>query len=164
MKMKMKKIIVSAILAITLAGNASAAELFTAPEKKKMMQLTLDSFWGKARDSKGQPVQPKDDKERNTLPISTAQANHIIDKGAESGLAQWCDVAWQERYQLIIAQLQKGLTSDTQVAYAGVLHGLAQHTMLDSMKKEKCDSDTREQMQTLMTDDIKNLKRSLATQ
>lgn len=157
------KILSLLITLIAFAGNAAAAELFTEKEEQKMMQLTLDNFWGKAIDSKGEPVVPKDDKERKTLPISKEQAHHIITKGGESGLAQWCGVPWEERYQLIIAQFRLHMTSDTQVAYAGVLHGLAQQMMLASMKKETCDADTKAQMQSIVKDDVKNLKQSLAS-
>jgi len=158
---KMKKIICAALLTFMCASNVYAAELFTKIEKKKMIQLTLESFWGKAIDSQGNPVQPKDEKERTTIPISELQANHMINKGGESGLAQWCGVDWQERYQLIILQLKKHITSDTQVAYAGVLHGLAQQMIYDAMKKETCDAETRAQTASIIAEDVKNIKLSL---
>jgi len=157
----MKKIVWMAAF-LVYATNANAAELFTEKEEQKMMELTLANFWGKAIDSKGEPVMPKDEKERATMPISKEQAHHVISKGGESGLAQWCGVPWEERYQLIIAQLKQHLTSDTQVAYAGVLHGLAQQMMLVSMKNETCDDESKAQVAGIIKEDLKNLRQSVA--
>jgi hypothetical protein len=141
---------------------APAADLFSQEEKNRMMTLTLESFWGKAIDSEGKPLQPKDDRERTTMPITRDQANYIIGKGGESGLAQWCGVAWQGRYQLILEQQRRHMQSDVQVAYAGVLHGLAQNMLVDAMKGERCDHDTKAQTAELIADDVKNISRSLA--
>ena len=158
------KIIILGLWLAVMATSASAADLFTDPEKQKMMQLTLDSFWGKAIDSKGKPVQPKDDRERATIPISRAQSYYLINKGGESGLAEWCGVDWQERYLLILKQLRKYLTTDTQVAYAGVLHGVAQGMVASGMKGEACDAETKGQIDELVKEDLKNLKQALNEQ
>jgi hypothetical protein len=158
----MKKLLpAAAALWLLFPAIASAAGLFAPEEKEKMMQLTLESFWGKALDSQGKPVQPKDEAERARLPISREQALYLIDKGGESGLAQWCGVAWQGRYQLLIEQLRRQLASDTQVAYAGVLHGLAQHMFLKSVGDERCDDDMKNQTAELIRTDVARLGRSL---
>lgn len=155
----MKKIIIAALF--LFSQNAIAADLFTPVEQKKMMKLTLENFWGKAIDSQGKPVMPKDDKERETMPISEEQAKYIINKGGESGLADWCAVAWEERFQLILQQLRKHFSNDIQLAYAGVLHGVAQQMIISGMKDESCSKETKEQMASLIKEDVKNLKESL---
>lgn len=152
------------LLAIALLGAAPAYadELFSAPQKQQMMKLTLETFWGKAVDSQGKPIEPKDDAERNNLPISKEQAYYIIDKGAEAGLAQWCKLSWNERFELMMRQLRQGFETETQAAYAGALHGLAQVMMVKAMDKESCDNDTKDQVAQLIESDVKNLNKSLA--
>ncbi len=159
-----KPIILTMLVALVLSPSAKADELFSDVEKAEMMQLTLKHFWGKAIDSKGDPVQPADEKERTTVPISKQQAHYLINKGGESGLAQWCGVDWQERYLLMLQQLRMHMKNDKQTAYSGVLHGVAQQTLAASLKGEPCDRDTSKQVATLMKQDIENLKRSLKAQ
>lgn len=160
----MRNIVLAAALAGLSVNSAMATELFTDVEKQKMMQLTLENFWGKAINSKGEPVQPKNEKERSTVPISKQQAYHLINKGGESGLAQWCGVDWQERYMLTLQQLRKYMTTDVQVAYAGVLHGVAQGMIVNGMKDEPCDAQTRKQVTEIIAADVKNLKLALKDQ
>ncbi|MDX2112876.1 MAG: hypothetical protein SFW63_03990 [Alphaproteobacteria bacterium] len=149
------------LLPLLMPTPAMAADLFSQQEKNHMMTLTLESFWGKAVDSEGKPVQPKDERERTTMPITREQANYIIDKGGESGLAQWCGVAWQGRYQLILEQQRRHMKSDVQVAYAGVLHGLAQNMLADAMKDERCDDATKKQISDLIAEDVRRITQSL---
>jgi len=156
----MKKLFL--LLAFIAPGAAFAADLFSQEEKNHMMSFTLESFWGKAVDSQGKPVQPKDERERTIMPITREQANYIIDKGGESGLAQWCGVAWQGRYQLIIEQQRRYMKSDVQVAYAGVLHGLAQNMLADAMKDDTCDEATRTQISQLISRDVEHLTKALS--
>jgi hypothetical protein len=150
------------LFCLLLPATAHAADLFSPEEKNKMMTLTLESFWGKAIDSQGKPVQPKDEAERTTMPISRDQAYYIIDKGGESGLAQWCGVEWQGRYQMIIEQQRRHMKNEVQIAYAGVLHGLAQNMLVDGIKDERCDEATKAQITQLISDDVKHIGISLS--
>ena len=135
--------------------------LFSPEEKDKIMQFTLEQFWGNAVDSKGELIQPKNDEERKALPVSKDQAGYIIDKGGESALAQWCGVEWQERFNLLMEQMRKRMPSDTQIAYLGVLHGVSQKMMFDVMDGETCSKQTKKQLQDIITHEISNLKTAL---
>lgn len=158
----MKKCLIACALFISMHSPAAAEELFTPAQKQEMMKLTLESFWGKAVGSDGKPIEPKDDEDRRAMPISEEQGLYIIDKGAESGMAEWCDLEWMERYELMMRQQQSNLGSDKPLAYVGMLHGMAMAMMLKSLEKEKCDADTKDQMEQLLEGDVKSLKKSLA--
>ena len=149
------------VLAMLVAFPAQADDIFSAQEKQSIMKVTLQKFWGQAVDSKGQPIMPKDDAERANLPITREQASYLIDKGAESAMAEWCNVAWEERFHLLMKQMRNNAYNETQLAYAGVLHGVAQGMTKRAVNNQKCDADTKQQITTIIKQDISNLKKSL---
>jgi hypothetical protein len=63
---------------------------------------------------------------------------------------------------LIIEQQRRYMKSDVQVAYAGVLHGLAQNMLADAMKDDTCDEATRTQISQLISRDVEHLTKALS--
>jgi hypothetical protein len=155
----MKKILIVMVCLLPFAAQAEA--IFSTEDKQRIMKLTLQKFWGQAVDSKGHPIMPKDDAERATLPIPKEQAAYIIDKGSESGLAEWCNVSWEERFHLLMKQMRAQKLSEMQIAYIGVLHGVAQGMVNSSMKNQKCDAETKDQIRTVIKDDTAGIKKLL---
>ncbi|MFG6429856.1 hypothetical protein [Roseateles sp. LYH14W] len=127
------------ILFLFLSISIPAAAGILPPEhREQLIQAAFANFWGKARLSNGNPVQPDNAAERSTLPISTAAANHVISAGELSGIAEWCGMDWQTHFLSLTAKARRQGFSEKQVAFIGLLHGMAQGNVYSAVQSKSC--------------------------
>lgn len=140
----MKKIF---FLIVPLIATAAFAQVLTEAEREHVITTAHKNFWGDAVLSNGAYVQPTSEAERNTLPIPKALANSVADAGAISGLGQWCGLEWQSHYLSITKSARKNGMNETQVAFIGFLHGIAQGSASSAMKNTSCDDQIKVNVQ-----------------
>lgn len=128
---------ISLFLLFSTSFTASAG-ILQKEHREQLIQAAFANFWGKARLSNGNTVQPDNPTERSTLPISAAAANHVISIGELSGIAEWCGMDWQAHFLSLTAKARRQGFSEKQVAFIGLLHGVAQGNVYSSVKSETC--------------------------
>jgi len=102
-------------------------ELMSEKDRDEIIRSTLNHFWGEAVDSNDKPIQPKDDQDRETVPIPTADAYHVTDAGIPAGVATWAHLDWKSYYLAFMQKERRTRRwSDKQIAFIGVLFGTAQ--------------------------------------
>ena len=128
---------ISLFLLFSISISASAG-ILPQEHREQLIQAAFANFWGKARLSNGNPVQPDNAAERSTLPISTAAANHVISVGEISGIAEWCGLDWQTHFLSLTAKARRQVFSEKQVAFIGLLHGVAQGNVYSAVQSKPC--------------------------
>jgi hypothetical protein len=113
------------LLLALVSGHASAGSLGDA-DQDAFIADALQMFWGRARISDGSFVQPASETERETVPISRPMAYRVIEAGEISGVAEWCDIDWIPHFLSLTAAARRHGLNETQVAFVGFLHGMAQ--------------------------------------
>jgi hypothetical protein len=148
--MRLRLFAVVSVLFVAVIAEVHAGII---PEKTRdeLIDLALKNFWGKARLSNGQFVQPSSEAERNTVPLPKAVSYRVLDAGEVSGLAMWCKLDWEPHFHSVMqAARSKGL-NDKQVAFVAVLHGAAQGTIGSAMDKSgPCDDRQRKQVERML--------------
>jgi hypothetical protein len=145
----MNRYIISVLLAIFCSYSYSG--LLPDPQREELLPLVLKQFWGKAKLSNGQYVQPASEAERTTLPVPKAVANRAIDIGEISGLAAWCKLDWNPNYFAMTKSARSNGFTDTQVAFVSVLHGASQGLMAKIMSKSgECSSEQQLKIKQLL--------------
>lgn len=121
-------------------------------ERKALLQRTLTSwFWGQARLLDGSLVQPIDENDRKTMPISATTANQVLDVGEISGYAEWCGLDWQSHFLTMTASARQSGLGQKQMAFVGVVHGLAQGIVFDTLKSKTCGDKERAMVLKMMS-------------
>ena len=151
-----RKLSVLVLVCFVIALSASNIFAFDDAMKDKIISLAFDNFWGKARLSDGSYVQPENEKDRQTLPISKETAYQVIDVGEISGLAKWCSLDWQKNYSTLTRSARNQGFSEKQVAFVGLLHGVTQGLLERGMKGKNCDSSQKEKIVQRLEESIKN--------
>lgn len=131
------------ILLLALASAPSWSAALPDSAREKLLKEALSKFWGRAKLSDGSLVQPDNEQERNTLPISIAVANQVFDVGEISGYAEWCGLDWQSNFLTMTAAARKSGFKGKQVAFIGVIHGAAQGIVYDALKSKTCGAQER---------------------
>lgn len=129
--------LISLFLLLSISIPASAG-ILPQEHREQLIQAAFANFWGKARLSNGNPVQPDNAAERSTPPISTAAANHVISVGELSGIAEWCGMDWQTHFLSLTAKARRQGLSEKQVAFIGLLHGIAQGNVYSAVQSKPC--------------------------
>jgi hypothetical protein len=114
------------------------AGLLDAYARADLTQQALSGFWGNARDSIGNPIQPSDAQDRATVPVAPAIVDKAINAGEISGLAEWCGLNWEPRYYALTRAARTERMTDKQVAFISFLHGAAQQTLVSTMRGKPC--------------------------
>jgi hypothetical protein len=146
---KIAKWWLSAMLILVLTFLASQVLAFDDATKDKIISLALENFWGKARLADGSYVQPENEVDRQTLPVSKETAYQIIEVGKISGLAQWCALDWQKNYLKLTKSARQEGFSEKQVAFIGLLHGVTQGIVENAVKDKKCGGSEKEEAKKL---------------
>ena len=134
-----------AILSLASAAAAGARELVSDSDADEFARLALNGMWGKALDEHDRPLQPKDDKDRDTIPIPLADVRRVARSGAPAGIASWAGLDWQSYYDAFMKQERRsGRWSGKQIAFIGVLFGVAQGSFEESCEKMARDQTGRE--------------------
>ncbi|MEW6352511.1 MAG: hypothetical protein AB1646_25980 [Thermodesulfobacteriota bacterium] len=104
-----------------------------------LIQLTLQHFWGKAKLLNGEPVQPKDETERRTVPIPHSEAVRVVRAAFPAGLGLWCGADWKPYYVAFMKREQVKPWSQKQIAFVGTLFGATQGNIRKTMTESgKC--------------------------
>lgn len=126
-----RALLFAALVAATVVGGPARAESGRFLEGldtemvRALMLLTRENL-GQARMPDGSAVEapaPGD-----TAPvIPESEGMLVVDAGVASGIAEWCGVEWSTGnfLPLMTWQRQRGLWDDRQIAYIGMLHGIA---------------------------------------
>jgi hypothetical protein len=112
--------------------------------------VLVHSFWGKVRLPGGSFVQPANEIDKNTVPISAAIANRVFDRGELSGYAQWCGLDWRKHFLSMTASARKAGLNEKQVAFIAVLHGVGQGYVLEGLREKCCDDGLRSHVKTML--------------
>jgi hypothetical protein len=147
------------ILLLISAFNISIAhaDILSQKQRNNIVDLTMKNFWGKAKNSNGEFIQPKSDAERNTVPVPIEISNTAISAGELSGLAQWCNLDWKTNYaSLMHSARSKKVFTDTQLAFIAVNHGIAQGMIESSIAKINQECTSKEK--SVISEKLKNAK------
>jgi len=144
---------VMSVAAALLSSVAVSGVLSQDTRKKIVDEVLRNGFWGHAYLSDGRLAQPSAESEREVSPLTVRQADRAIDVGELTAIGVWCTIDWKPFYLAYTKSLRgEGLT-ETQVAFAGVLHGVSQASVFKSLEKRGRCSDqlresTRQRLQT----------------
>jgi hypothetical protein len=142
-----------AILLVTSAISARARELVSDSDANEFAQLALNGMWGKAVDEHDRFLQPKDDKDRHTIPIPLTDVRRVTRAGAPAGIASWAGLDWQSYYGEFMKQERRsGRWSSKQIAFIGVLFGVAQGSFEKSCERLERDQKGREWAADVLAD------------
>ena|SRR5690606_5255735 len=137
------------VLALAASGMVASEEIEPSAARDEVIRQILSEFWGNARDVHGMPIQPENEQDRRTVPVSRAAAYRAIEAGNISAVAEWCGLEWEPHYfSLTRAARTRGMV-DKQVAFLSVLHGSGQAAYLRSLAGRICTEDERERVETL---------------
>lgn len=128
----------------------ASAGLLPQESREELIQTAFANFWGKVTLSNGNFVEPDNESDRSTLPISSATANHVISVGELSGIAQWCGMDWQVHFLSLTAKARQQGLSDKQVAFIGLLHGVAQGTVYSTLKSKPCAAEEKSMAEKML--------------
>lgn len=139
-------------LFLVVVANISLAGFIPDKQRDILVQDVLKEFWGRAKNSQGEFIQPASENERNTVPIATTVAYRALDAGEISGLAEWCGLNWQDHYLALTKSARSQKFNDKQVAFVSVLHGAAQNIIVSAMKKNVCGEKERAKTQVMLNE------------
>lgn len=154
----------SVVVSLLVVSPALAEEAIPLPpeKKKEIMALALEGMWGKAKGRDGNLLQPADDKQRTTIPVSEKMAEEIMRVGIMDGIASWCKVpAWEPHYLLYMQRVRRAYQDDIAIAYASVLHGVMQGIMESPPNQSACDEATRDNIAKVIESDTVQLEEVL---
>ena len=133
------------VAAVLLSSSAMAGVLSQETRKKIVEAVLQKGFWGHARLSDGSLAQPASEAERTASPLTPQQSDRAIDVGELTAIGSWCTVDWKPFYLAYTKSLRDEGLSETQVAFAGVLHGVSQSSVLKTLHPDrKCGDQLRE--------------------
>lgn len=146
----MKKILF--LCTILLASTASAqqigsTDIYPPQYKDGLIKATLEYYWGRAKDKDGKIIQPRDDKDRKTVPLSREVAYRVIDNALVAGAAAHCKLNPKPYYSSYM-KLERKLHGwdDKESAFLGMLFGAAQGSVQKALSKQPCDQEKKNQV------------------
>ena len=111
---------------------------------RNLVATAQENFWGRAVLSSGETVQPADEAERTAPVIPFPDSVRVVGAATPVGGALWCGVEWQPYYRGFMQSERRKSWSEKQVAFIGVLFGLAQYSMWNALKQNPCPPEARE--------------------
>src|SRR5262245_261057 len=134
---KPPKVVAFVIAAVVLAQTAAADRTVVSDELvANLTGHATSNFWGRAVLSSGQPVQRPPDYDPRTPIIPIADSRRVVEGALPVGVAMWCGVEWRPYYLGFMRTEPAKRWSEVQVAYIGVLFGLAQQTIASSLASD----------------------------
>lgn len=140
----------SITLLLVLIAAPSWSGVLPDSAREQLLKESLSKFWGRAVLSNGSLVQPDSEQERRTLPISVTVANQVFDVGEVSGYAEWCGLDWRAHFLTMTAAARKSGFKEKQVAFIGVIHGVAQGIVAEALKSKTCGTQERSKVMEMM--------------
>lgn len=122
----------------------SFAGILPSDVRTSLVKDVLSGFWGKAKDIKGNPINPKNDQDRETIPISASVVDQAINVEELSGMARWCGLDSRPYYFSLTSYARKQKMTDKQVAFISVLHGASSQIIVSTMKSKMCEKEDKE--------------------
>ena len=149
-----RAITLSAVLVVLVfMCSADARELVSSSDADEFAHSALNGMWGKALDEHDRPLQPADERDRRTIPIPAADVRRVARAGAPAGIASWAGLDWQSYYDAFMKQERRsGRWSGKQIAFIGVLFGVAQGSFEKSCEKLERDQKSREWAADVLAD------------
>lgn len=80
-------------------------------------------------------MEPRNEEERSALPIPYVEAMCIVQSSAPAGLSAWYRLDWQSYYLAFMKIERSKPWSEKQIAFIGMLFGVAQGNLEKSMNK-----------------------------
>jgi|RhiMethySRZTD1v2_1073278.scaffolds.fasta_scaffold95674_3 hypothetical protein len=140
---------VAFLCAVSFSG--AIAGLIPDKERDELTAAVLGKFWGRAKLSNGEVVQPFSEEDRNTVPVSKGVAYRALDAGEISGLGEWCGLDWKDHFLSLTKSARSRGFTEKQVAFFSFLHGAAQDRIATSMKKSgTCSDENRMKVETYL--------------
>lgn len=139
----------------SLELGQTSPEKHIVPDKQidEFIQLALTGFWGKAVDENDHPIQPKDELDRKTVPIPIADARRVAHAGVPAGFAAWADLDWESYYKAFMKkERSSGRWSGKQIAFIGILFGVAQGSIEKSLEDTPRDKMARDRAAEILAD------------
>jgi hypothetical protein len=145
----MRKILISLLFVSTAAiGSGITPD----SHREKLFDIALSKFWGNAVGRDGLPIEPENEVDRVTLPISKETAHLVFDIGEISGYARWCGVDWKVHFLKLTSSARSSGFSEKQVAFIGVVHGVAQGVVEYAMTSSgmTCNVEQRQKVEKMI--------------
>lgn len=146
--MKLLPILCAILFATAASAQQIGAKNVYPPEYKDgLIKTTLEYYWGRAKDKDGNFIQPKDENDRKTVPLSREAAYRVIDNALVAGAAQHCKIDYKPYYRSYM-KLERKLHgwSDKESAFIGVLFGAAQGSVANALQAKPCDAEKKKQV------------------
>jgi hypothetical protein len=130
--------IILLLIFLALVSPAAHADERTDEATKKVMQAARDNIT-KAKLSDGSNIAAETTEELKQDIVPFAQAKKTVAVGVLSGIAQWCSIDWSKFFASYMAyERNKNQWSEKQLAYIGMMHGLAQGMIVNSYQGRTC--------------------------
>jgi hypothetical protein len=151
----MKRVITASAVGLVLAivCSADARELVSDSDADEFAKAALNGMWGRALDEHDRSLQPVDERDRQIIPIPTADVRRVARAGAPAGIASWAGLDWQSYYDAFMKQERRSRRwSGKQIAFIGVLFGVSQGSFEKSCEKMPRDAKGRDWAADVLAD------------
>ncbi len=130
---------------------------FSEAQVQTIVGTAQSSFWDKAVGEDGKHFVPESDAERASVLIPVPDANRVVREAHFYGLALWCGLEWKQTYLSYMQAERRRNWSQKQIAFIGLLFGVAQGAVPNWMGRE-CSAAERESTAGKLADEAKRLK------
>ena len=117
------------------------------------MKLALEGIWGNAIGRDGKKLQPLNEEQRTTIPVTSEVVDEAIRVGMINGMAFRCNVEWEPHFKLFMHGIRTIYTDDIPIAYATLVHGIMQGIL--GSGKETCDDQMKKNVTVLLERETK---------
>jgi hypothetical protein len=141
---KLRFILIASFTLGSLSWGAPQ-QILSNEDADEFARLALNNFWGKAIDENDKPLQPRDETDRKTIPIPQADVRRVVRAGVPAGIAMWAKLGWENYYHVFMKKERSSRRwSGKQIAFIGVLFGVAQGNTEKSLSTTPLDPKGRE--------------------
>ena len=130
--------------------NLASAEVIPSNMYEKIIEVAMSNYWGKAKIEDGSFVTPSSEKERTTLPITTDNAGAVIKMDELSSIADWCGLDWESNYLKVMSGARSYQLTEKQVAFVGLLHGVAMGVVNGAIKDKECSVEQKSNIESVL--------------
>lgn len=147
------------ILVLLLLPLPVEAGYLPEAQQSQITQLVLKYFWGRAKLPDGSLIQPRDEQDRQTVPVAPGALQMVFDAGEISGIAEWCGLDWNKNFEALMTWARSTNQDDRQVAYTATLHGFVSGYIHSNMKSRHCEADMRSKAEAMLQQSITQLQK-----
>ena len=142
------RILITLCFFLHLVSDANAS--MSDSEAKMFMELARQNITqAKLHDGSFVPAETEEEKKTPIIPVLDGQ--RVIQVGFRSGVAAWCKVDNKD-YYLGFMQQERGHSrwTDKQIAYIGLLHGVAKGSVLRATETTACPDTQLRQIESIL--------------